>query len=115
MSKLTLRFEPVDLVSMYQSQLFSRRRKHNESILELMQEISKLTRKAFPSADEETHNYMSVTSFITALSSEQQELFYISKGSKEIWRGWESSYGFRVIPSRSAVAVHTICAYAERD
>ena len=45
--KLSLRFEPVDLVGMYQSQLRSRKRKHNESLPELAQEIGKLTRQAF--------------------------------------------------------------------
>ena len=48
--KLTLRFEPVDLVGMYQSQLRSRHRKRNESIRELDQEISKRTRKACQSS-----------------------------------------------------------------
>ena len=45
--KLSLRFEPVNLIGMYQSQLRSRKRKHNESLPELAQEIGKLTDKSF--------------------------------------------------------------------
>ena len=92
--KLTLRFEPVDLVGMYQSQLRSRRQKRNESIPELVQEISKLTIKAFPSADEETRNYMSVTSFITALSNEQQELFVYQRDPKRIEEAGKAAMAF---------------------
>ena len=81
--KLTLRLEPVDLVGMCQSQLHSQCRKCNESIPELVQDISKLTRKTCPSADEETHNYMSVTSLLTTLSNEQQ-LFVYQRDPKRI-------------------------------
>ena len=92
--KLTLRFEPVDLIGMYQSQLRGRRRKRNESIPELVQDISKLTRMAFPSADEETRNYMSVTSFITALSNEQQELFVYQRDPKRIEEAGKAAMAF---------------------
>ena len=97
--KLTLRFEPVDMVGMYQSQLRSRRRKRNESIPELVQEISKLTRKAFPSADEGTRNYMSVTSFITALSNEQQELFVYQRDPKRIEEAGKAAMAFESFQS----------------
>ena len=82
--KLTLRFEPEDLMGVYQSQLRIRRRKRNESIPELIQDISKLTRKAFPLADEETREYMSVSSFISALDNEQQELFVYQRDPKKL-------------------------------
>ena len=92
--KLTLCFEPVDLASMYQCQLRSQCRKHNESIPELVQEISKLMRKAFPSADEETRNYMSVTSFITALPNEQEEFFSYQRGPKGIGEAGNAAMAF---------------------
>ena len=92
--KLTLRFEPVDLIGMYQSQLRGRSRKRNESIPELVQGISKLTQMAFPSADEETRNYMSVTSFITALSNEQQELFVYQRDPKRIKEAGKAAMAF---------------------
>ena len=92
--KLTLRFEPVDLIGMHQSQLRGQRRKRNESIPELVQDISKLTRMAFPSADVETRNYMSVTSFITALSNEQQELFVYQRDPKRIEKAGKAAMAF---------------------
>ena len=82
--KLTLRFDPKDLEGIYQTQLKGRRRRRNESIPELVQEISRLTRKAFPKADEDTRDYMAVSSFITALSDEAQELFVYQKDPKKI-------------------------------
>ena len=92
--KLTLRFEPGDLIGMYQSQLRGHRRKRNETIPELVQEISKLTRKAFPSADEETRNYMAVTSFITALANEKQELFVYQRDPKRIEEAGRAAMAF---------------------
>ena len=92
--KLTLRFEPGDLIGMYQSQLCGRRRKHNETIPELVQKISKLTRKAFPSADEETRSYMAVTNFITALANEKQELFVYQRDPKRIEEAGRAAMAF---------------------
>ena len=92
--KLSLRFEPVDLVGMYQSQLRSRKRKHNESLPELAQEIGKLTRQAFPTADETTRNYMAVTSFISALGNEQQELFVYQRDPKTVEEAGKAAMAF---------------------
>ena len=92
--KFTLRFEPGDLIGMYQSQLCGHRRKRNETIPELVQEVSKLTRKAFPSADEETRNYMAVTSFITALANEKQELFVYQRDLKRIEEAGRAAMAF---------------------
>ena len=92
--KLTLRFEPVDLVGMYQSQLRSRKRKHNESLPELAQEIGKLSRQAFPTADETTRNYMAVTSFISALGNEQQELFVYQRDPKTVEEAGKAAMAF---------------------
>ena len=92
--KLTLRFEPGDLIGMYQGQLCGCRRKRNETIPELVQEISKLTRKAFPFADEETRNYMAVTSFITALANEKQELLVYQRDMKPIEEAGRAAMAF---------------------
>ena len=92
--KLTLRFEPVDFIGMYQSQLHGQRRKRNESIPELVQDTSKLTRMAFPSTEEETRNYMSVTSFITTLSNEQQESFVYQWNPKRIEEAGKAAMAF---------------------
>ena len=74
-SKLTLRLEPKDLTGVYQAQLQSRKRHRTESIPELLQDVKRLTRKAFPTADDGTRNFMIVHSFISALDNEQLELF----------------------------------------
>ena len=50
--KLTQRFEPEGQVGIYQSQLRNRKRKRNETIPELVQEISCLAWKAYPAADD---------------------------------------------------------------
>ena len=77
--KLTQRFEPEGQVGIYQSQLQNRKRKRNESIPELVQDISRLARKAYPAADEQTRSYMAISSFISALGNEPQELFVYQK------------------------------------
>ena len=82
--KLTMRFEPKGLQSMYQKQLRVRRRKHKKSIPELVQEIGKLTRKSFPGSDEQTRDYMSVTSCLSALNNEVQEMFVYQKDPKTL-------------------------------
>ena len=72
--KLTQRFEPEG-----QPQLQNRKRKRNETIPELVQEISRLARKAYPAADEQTRSHMVISSFISALGNEAQELFVYQK------------------------------------
>ena len=83
-NKLTQRYEPEGQLGVYQSQLHSKRRKRNESIPELVQDISRLVRKAYPAADEQTGSYMAVSSFITALANEAQELFVYQKEPKNL-------------------------------
>ena len=78
-SKLTQRFEPEGQLGIHQTQLRNRKRKRNETIPELLQEISRLVRKAYPAADEQTRSYMAVSSFISALGNEAQELFVYQK------------------------------------
>ena len=78
-SKLTQRFEPEGQLGIHQTQLRNRKHKRNETIPELLQEISRLVRKAYPAADEQTRSYMAVSSFISALGNEAQELFVYQK------------------------------------
>ena len=73
--KLTQRFEPAGQVGIYQSELRNRKRKRNETISDLVQEISRLARKAYPAADEQTRSHMAISSFISASGNEAQELF----------------------------------------
>ena len=83
-NKLTQRYEPEGQLGVYQSQLHSRRRKRNGSVPELVQDISRFVRKAYPAADEQTGSYMAVSSFITALGNEAQELFVYQKEPKNL-------------------------------
>ena len=94
--KLSLRFEPVDLIWMYQSQLRSRKRKHNESLPELAQEMGNLTRQAFPAANETTCNYMVVTSFISALGNKQQEVFVYQTDPKTVEEAGNAAMAFEM-------------------
>ena len=63
----------------------------------VVQEVSKLTRKAFPSADEETRNYMAVTSFITALANEKLELFVYQRDPKRIEEAGRAAMAFETL------------------
>ena len=60
----------------WESQICIRCRMRNESISELMQDTSQLTRKAFPSAYEEIRDYMFVSSFFSVLGNEQELFVY---------------------------------------
>ena len=82
--KLTLRFEPKDLVGIYQAQLQSRRRKRNETIPELVQDINKLARQAFPTSDEGTRDSLAIHGCVKALADDQQELFVFRKDPKTV-------------------------------
>ena len=82
--KLTLRFEPKDQREIYLAQLKGRRRKKQETIPELLQDIKKLTRRAFPSADETTRHQMAISSFISALDNERLELSVYQKDPKTV-------------------------------
>ena len=93
-NKLTQRYEPEGQLGVYQSQLHSRRRKRNESIPELVQDISRLVRKAYPAADEQTGSYMAVSSFITALANEAQELFVYQKEPKNLDEAGRAALSF---------------------
>ena len=93
-NKLTQRFEPEGQLGIYQTQLSSRRRKRNETIPELLQEISRLVRKAYPAADEQMRGYMAVSSFISALGNEAQELFVYQKEPQSLDEAGKAALSF---------------------
>ena len=99
-NKLTQRYEPEGQLGVYQSQLHSRRWKRNESIPELVQDISRLVWKAYPAADEQTGSYMAVSSFITALGNEAQQLFVYQKEPKNLDEAGRAALSFE--PFRAA-------------
>ena len=99
--KLTQRFEPEGQLSIYQAQLQSRKRKRNETIPELIQEISHLVRKAYPAADEQTHSYMAVTSLIAALANDAQELFIYEKEPKNMDEAGRAALSFETFRATS--------------
>ena len=74
---------------MHQTELCTRWRKRNETIPELVQAINRLVRKAFPTANESTHNYMGVSSFISALNNDQHEMFVFQRDPQNVEEaGW---------------------------
>ena len=92
--KLTQRFEPEGQTATYQSQLQSRKRRRNESIPELVQDISRITRKAYPAADTQTRNSLAVSSFIAALGNDAQQLFVYQKDPKTLEDAGKAALGF---------------------
>ena len=59
-----------------------------------MQDISRLVRKAYPAADEQTGSYMAMSSFITALGNEAQELFVYQKEAKNLDEAGQAALSF---------------------
>ena len=108
--KLTQRFEPEGQLGIYQSQLQSRKRKRSESIPELIQEISRLVRKAYPAADEQTRSYMAVSSFISALGNEAQELFVYQKDPKNLEEAGRAALSFETFRAARAKDVPMVRA-----
>ena len=97
--KLTARFEPKDLTGMHQTELRTRRRKRNETIPELVQAINRLVRKAFPTADESTRNYMGVSSFISALNNDQHEMFVFQRDPQNVEEAGRAAMAYETFQS----------------
>ena len=76
---LRMRFEPEGLQEVHENDLRNRRRKRSESIPELLQDIKRLVKRAYPTATVETIQQMAKSAFITALNDEKQELFVKSR------------------------------------
>ena len=92
--KFAQRFEPEAQTATYQSQLQSRKRRRNESIPELVQEISRITRKAYPAADSQTRDTLAVSSFISALGNEAQQLFLYQKDPRTLEDAGKAALGY---------------------
>ena len=75
MSILTKRFEPQNQCGIYKAQLNERIRKREEGLLELAQDIKRLTRMAYPSAFIDVRDILSKDSFVEALNDADMELF----------------------------------------
>ena len=103
--KLTQRFEPEEETATYQSQLQSRKRHRNESIPELVQEISRITRKAYPAADSQTHDALAVSSSISALGNEAQQLFVYQKDPRTLEDAGKAALGYEMF--QAAVSKET--------
>ena len=114
-NKLTQRYELEGQLGVYQSQLHSRRRKRNESIPELVQDISRLVRKAYPAADEQIDSYMAVSSFITALANEAQELFVYQKEPKNLNEAGRAALSFETFCAARMKDVPIVCAQQMND
>ena len=92
--RLTQRFEPEGQTATYQSQLQSRKRRRNESIPELVQDICRITPKAYPTADVQTRNALAVSSFISALANDAQQLFVYQKDPRTLEEAGKAALGF---------------------
>ena len=103
--KLAQRFEPEGQTATYQSQLQSRKRRRNESIPELVQEISRITRKAYPAADSQTRDALAVSSFISALGNEAQQLFVYQKDPRTLEDAGKAALGYETF--QAAVSKET--------
>ena len=84
---------------MHQTELRTHRRKRNETIPELVQAINRLVRKAFPTADESTRNCMGVSSFISALNSDQQEMFVFQRDPQNVEEAGRAALAYETFQS----------------
>ena len=102
------RFEPDGQLAIYQSQLQHRRRRRNETIPELAQDISRIARKAYPTADESTRGSMAVTSFKAALGSEAQQLFVYQKDPKNLEEASRAALGYETFQASVSKEVRVV-------
>lgn len=72
-SALSSRFEPENQAEIYKTQLKSRVRRKNESITELMQDIKRLVRMAYPNAPLDFRDQITKDSFIESLNEQEME------------------------------------------
>jgi len=71
---LTQNFCPPQQVHLYQVQLKTRKRQTNESLPELGRDIIRLTRLAYPTADQSTRETIGISSFLDALQGPALEI-----------------------------------------
>ena len=70
---LTERFEPENQMEIYRSQLKTRLRKKGEDLASLAQDLTKLVRKAYPTASTEMKGKFAMDAFIDALNDSDLE------------------------------------------
>ena len=70
---LEARFEPRHQTEMHRAGLRTRLRKRNEPLMALAQDLKKLTRKAFPTANQELCEQLTLNYFIDALNDGEME------------------------------------------
>ena len=70
------------------------KRRQNESIPELVQDICRITWKAYPTPDVQTRNALAVSSFISALANDAQQLFVYQKDPRTLEEAGKAALGF---------------------
>lgn len=78
------RFEPEHQTAMYKAQIRNRKRRRGESLMELAQDIKKLVRKAYPTADLGLHETLAKDCFVDALDCREQEWSVVQCGANTI-------------------------------
>ena len=78
---LTQNFRPPQQVHLYQVELRSRKRQAGESLAELGRDIIRLTRLAYPSADQATRETIGISAFLDAIPNPSLEIrLSVTKG-----------------------------------
>ena len=74
-------FAPKELVHLYQAELKARKKRSEESMVDLGREIAKLVRLAYPTADAATREVIGINSFLEALPGPAAEMkLHVIKG-----------------------------------
>ena len=100
--RLTQRFQPKGQTVTYQSQLQSCKWHRNDSIPELVLDISRIKWKAYPIADIQTPNALAVSSFISALANNEQ-LFVHQKDPLTIEEAGKASLRFETFQATVSI------------
>ena len=78
---LTQNFSPPQKVHMYMAELKARKRRPNESLADLGRDIARLTRLAYPNADQATRETIGINAFLDSLPGPAIEIrLHVMKG-----------------------------------
>ena len=78
---LTQNFSPPQKVHMYMAELKARKRKPKESLVDLGRDIARMTRLAYPNADQATRETISINAFLDSLPGPAIEIrLHVMKG-----------------------------------
>jgi len=78
---LTQSFAPKELVHLHQAELKARRRRADESMVDLGRDVAKLVRLAYPSADAATREVIGINAFLESLPGPASEMkLHVIKG-----------------------------------